>query len=237
MRHIHLVICLFFGASRLVFAHPGGLDAHGCHTVRATGEYHCHRGQAASPRRPVPSGAPPAVLDGHRPLGLLSAAPSALAPQRPPLPAPPTDPGWLDVRLLHIVDGDTIHVADMQSRRVKVRLYGIDTPERDQPGGAEATEVLRRLLSGRRLAIRVIDRHRKREVALVSADGVSVNEALVRLGYAWTFPKYCKLSFCAAWSAAEHAASAERRGIWGLPQPAIPPWEWRHRGRRLVALP
>ena len=35
-------------------AHPGGLDKHGCHTNRSTGEYHCHRGSAgAAPRNDV----------------------------------------------------------------------------------------------------------------------------------------------------------------------------------------
>ena len=33
-----------------VLAHPGGLDAQGCHTNRRTGEYHCHRGGATSQR-------------------------------------------------------------------------------------------------------------------------------------------------------------------------------------------
>jgi hypothetical protein len=43
-------------------AHGGGLDANGCHTNRKTGEYHCHRGSAATPARgalapaPVPRG-------------------------------------------------------------------------------------------------------------------------------------------------------------------------------------
>ena len=35
-----------------VWAHPGGLDASGCHNNRKTGEYHCHRGGAAPPRAP-----------------------------------------------------------------------------------------------------------------------------------------------------------------------------------------
>lgn len=40
-------------------AHPGGLDKHGCHTNRKTGEYHCHRGTppaAAAPARPMDGG-------------------------------------------------------------------------------------------------------------------------------------------------------------------------------------
>lgn len=32
-------------------AHPGGLNAEGCHNNRKTGGYHCHRGPSASPSR------------------------------------------------------------------------------------------------------------------------------------------------------------------------------------------
>ena len=34
----------------VAFAHPGGLNAEGCHNNRKTGEYHCHRGGSSSPR-------------------------------------------------------------------------------------------------------------------------------------------------------------------------------------------
>ena len=33
-----------------VGAHPGGLNAEGCHNNRKTGDYHCHRGSASSSR-------------------------------------------------------------------------------------------------------------------------------------------------------------------------------------------
>jgi hypothetical protein len=32
-------------------AHPGGLNAEGCHTNHKTGGYHCHRGPSASPQK------------------------------------------------------------------------------------------------------------------------------------------------------------------------------------------
>lgn len=39
-------------------AHPGGLNAEGCHSNRKTGDYHCHRAPAI--QRPPPSAAAPA---------------------------------------------------------------------------------------------------------------------------------------------------------------------------------
>lgn len=44
---------LFPGPS--AHAHPGGLDANGCHTNRKTGEYHCHRAAASPPPKTAPS--------------------------------------------------------------------------------------------------------------------------------------------------------------------------------------
>lgn len=51
------------------------------------------------------------------------------------------------VKLARIVDGDTIRVI-WHGENMPVRLLGIDTPERKQPGGEESTECLRRLLAG-----------------------------------------------------------------------------------------
>lgn len=33
-------------------AHPGGLNAEGCHNNRRTGDYHCHGAQARAPSTP-----------------------------------------------------------------------------------------------------------------------------------------------------------------------------------------
>jgi hypothetical protein len=37
------------GCSKSAVAHPGGLNAEGCHNNRKTGGYHCHRGQSSTP--------------------------------------------------------------------------------------------------------------------------------------------------------------------------------------------
>ena len=186
------VLCLsvLLPLPQSVAAHPGGLDAKGCHNVRATGEYHCHR---------------------------------STTPQQQDQPAAPA---WIPVQVLSVVDGDTVR-AVVQGHRVKVRLYGIDAPEKNQPGGSESTEALRRLLNGHRITMQALARDRYgRTVALLSADGVSVNEAMIRNGHAWTYSKYCTQDFCTAWRQEEAAALGNRRGIWSQ-SAAIPPWKWR----------
>lgn len=46
-----LLSAIIMSPSAPVAAHPGGLNAEGCHNNRTTGGYHCHRGPAASPTR------------------------------------------------------------------------------------------------------------------------------------------------------------------------------------------
>ncbi|WP_144897810.1 excalibur calcium-binding domain-containing protein [Luteimonas cucumeris] len=66
---ISLFVVFSLAASNVAGAHGGGLDKHGCHTNRKTGEYHCHRGAGAAPApragyapadRPAPSRVAPA---------------------------------------------------------------------------------------------------------------------------------------------------------------------------------
>jgi hypothetical protein len=48
-------------------AHPGGLDASGCHTTRKTGDYHCHRAaRAPATSAPSPGVAVPGVVKKSR---------------------------------------------------------------------------------------------------------------------------------------------------------------------------
>lgn len=47
-----LVLCALSTTSLPAVAHPGGLNAEGCHNNRKTGDYHCHRGVGSS--RPAP---------------------------------------------------------------------------------------------------------------------------------------------------------------------------------------
>jgi endonuclease YncB( thermonuclease family) len=131
-------------------------------------------------------------------------------------------------QVIRILDGDTIVVRTNDFEDIKIRLYGIDAPERDQEGGQEATAALR-TLQGRQVKIRELDTDRySRMVALVEHEGQCVNLELVKQGLAWHYRQYCKVQpLCGEIEAAEKEARAAGRGLWaGNP---VPPWEWRHR--------
>jgi len=131
--------------------------------------------------------------------------------------------------VVHVADGDTITV-DRNGQRVKVRLYGIDTPERSQYYGQNAKEFTSSQVMGKTVEIREADTDRYgRTVALVSVGDLILNRHLVEYGYAWVYDRYCKHDFCLEWKALETRARQEKRGLWKNPN-VISPWDYRHGG-------
>ena len=143
-------------------------------------------------------------------------------------------PAWagqsFQATVLRVSDGDTIVVRTDGFEDIKVRLYGIDAPERDQEGGAEATEALRVIL-GQAVTITemAVDRY-GRTVALVEHEGRVVNLDLVAQGLAWYYGQYCKAQpICGEIKAAEAQARTAARRLWaGAP---MAPWDWRRSKR------
>lgn len=140
-------------------------------------------------------------------------------------------------QVVNVSDGDTITVRRESGPQVKVRLYGIDAPEKAQPFGQKARDLTASMVAGRSVDIeeKATDRY-GRTVGLVSINGDSLNEAIVRNGFAWVYQQYCKESFCSDWSKLESMARQHGMGMWADPH-IIPPWDWRHNkgSRRQVA--
>lgn len=127
-------------------------------------------------------------------------------------------------KVVGVADGDTITV--MHNRQpVKIRLSGIDCPEKKQPFGQKAKQATSKLVFGKTVTIKVatIDRY-GRTVAEVFVDGRSVNYQLVRGGWAWWYRQYA--SKATALGRLEQQARQNKRGLWAGPSPE-PPWAWR----------
>jgi endonuclease YncB( thermonuclease family) len=140
----------------------------------------------------------------------------------------------LQGRVVAIADGDTITVLDAQNQQHKIRLAGIDAPEKGQPFGQVPFGHLSDLVFGKSVMLDCgkTDRY-KREICIVLIDGQEANLAQVRAGMAWWYRKYQNEQTAqqrAAYEAAEAAAKAGRMGLW-RDAGAVPPWEWRKAGR------
>ena len=133
-------------------------------------------------------------------------------------------------RVVGISDGDTITVLDAQRVQHKIRLAGIDAPEKAQPFGNRSKESLSDLAFNRTVTVETDKRDRYgREVGKVLVDGRDVNLIQVERGMAWHYKAYEREqspSDRKLYEAAESDARAGRRGLWREADP-IPPWEFR----------
>lgn len=134
-------------------------------------------------------------------------------------------------RVVRVADGDTITIlveAEEGPTQVRVRLWGIDAPEKAQPFGERSREALAAKVAGQ--VVRVEERGKdrwRRVLGVVWVDGRNVNLAQVVEGYAWHFTRYSK---DAQTTAAEVEARKFKQGLWrdlGTKAPPVPPWEWR----------
>lgn len=129
-------------------------------------------------------------------------------------------------QVVAVTDGDTIKVLQ-DGRETKIRLYGVDTPEKKQAFGQKAKDFTASLVAGKIVEVEPVDQDRYgRTVGLVTVVGRSLNKELVKNGFAWVYRQYCRRGECSAWLAEESQARAARIGLWADPEP-MPPWEWR----------
>jgi endonuclease YncB( thermonuclease family) len=148
----------------------------------------------------------------------------------PPPSAVINDVSVLVGRVTEVTDGDTIHVA-LASGPIIVRLHAIDTPERAQPWGRQATAALkRRLRKGTEVSVVPIEQDQyDRLVAVVYHGSENVNAWMVQQGHAWAYRQYLDDAQYCAW---EQQARASGLGVWSLPSTKrIAPWEFRQAER------
>ena len=130
-------------------------------------------------------------------------------------------------KVIAISDGDTITVLK-DKRQFKIRLHGIDSPEKGQAFGNKAKQFTSDMVFGKTVTIKPTDTDRYgRTVAWVFVDGNNLNEEIVRAGFAWHFKKFSKDENLVR---AEIEAREKKAGLWRDPN-AIPPWEFRQLGR------
>jgi endonuclease YncB( thermonuclease family) len=129
-----------------------------------------------------------------------------------------------------IADGDTLTVLDADRLQHKIRLAGIDAPERKQPFGQRSRQMLADLVFRKHVEVMTEKKDRYgRTIGKVIYQGRDVNLILVSEGMAWHYKRYAREqdpSDRKLYALAEEEARAQRKGLWSDPQP-IPPWSWR----------
>lgn len=138
----------------------------------------------------------------------------------------------LQGHVVGVTDGDTITVLDSDRRQHKIRIAGVDAPEKSQPYGQRAKEAMSALVYGKQVDVewRKLDRY-GRTIGVVTADEKDVGLELLRAGLVWHYKKYQSEQTSASrgiYAATEDQARRERLGLWA-DKNRIPPWEWRRR--------
>jgi endonuclease YncB( thermonuclease family) len=129
-----------------------------------------------------------------------------------------------------VADGDTITVLDARKVQHKIRLAGIDAPEKAQPFGNRSKESLSELAFDKDASVETekLDRY-GRSVGKVLVNGRDVNLVQVERGMAWFYRQYQREQSPGdrkLYDAAEASAKMDKRGLWHDADP-MPPWDYR----------
>lgn len=128
-------------------------------------------------------------------------------------------------------DGDTLTILDSSNTQIKIRLAGIDAPEKAQAYGQKSKESLSDLVFGKTVKVETAKKDRYgRTIGMILVDNQDMNLEQIKRGLAWHYKAYAKEQSkedASSYAEAENAARSSRRSLWADEQP-VPPWDFRH---------
>lgn len=140
----------------------------------------------------------------------------------------------LSGEVVGVADGDTISLQTADKVQRRIRLDGIDAPERTQPYSQTAKRSLSAMVYRQQVTAECSRRDPYgRDVCKVLGNGRDVGLAQIQRGLAWHFKRHTGAQSPddrAAYAQAEEQAQAARRGLWQDSSP-VPPWEFRAANR------
>jgi len=131
-------------------------------------------------------------------------------------------------RVVGVADGDTVTILLESNRTQRIRLAGIDAPEKSQAFGTRAKQALSDKVFNRTVTVtsNSTDRYH-RWVCDIHLENRWINQEMVEEGWAWWYHQYSTSKILAQ---AETEAQAQKRGLWADPQPQ-PPWDFRRKAK------
>lgn len=142
-------------------------------------------------------------------------------------------PAYADIltgKVVRVADGDTVTILDSSNQQRKIRLVGIDAPERKQAYGQRSKQSLSEMVAGKTVSVDWNKRDRyKRVVGKILLDGRDINLEQVKRGMAWHYKAYEReqdVEDRSAYAQAEYQAQRGKVGLWADAR-ALAPWEFR----------
>jgi endonuclease YncB( thermonuclease family) len=133
-------------------------------------------------------------------------------------------------KIVSVSDGDTVTLLDSSNTQYKIRLAGVDSPEKKQAYGNKSKENLSNLVFGKTVDAECSKKDRyQRLICKIIVDGIDANLQQIKDGFAWHYKAYQKEQSATdrqVYADAEEVAREARKGLWVEAEPQAP-WEFR----------
>lgn len=143
----------------------------------------------------------------------------------------PSHADTLTGKVISVADGDTITILSGTTQH-KIRLMGIDAPEKRQAYGNKSKDALAQAIAGQHVTVDYNKRDRyRRIIGKVIYQDQDMNLRQVQLGMAWHYKQYEReqdVEDRSRYAQAEYLAQRDKLGLWQDANP-IPPWDFRKR--------
>lgn len=146
-----------------------------------------------------------------------------------PVTASPTSEPSYEAKVIAITDGDTIKVLTNTKEQVKIRIYGIDAPEKKQAFGSKAKDFLSSLIFGSTVTVKPTGKDiYGRTIARIYNADRDIGLAMIECGYAWWYKQYSKKE--TDYKRAQERAKKQQLGLWADSNPIEPSKFRKHKG-------
>ena len=191
------LLLLGMGNWHASYAHPGGLNANGCHSNRNTGSYHCHGNSSVSSRA--------SSFESVSSYGRMQARVISVSDGD-------------TIRVSTSGQNITVRLACIDAPEMAQSPYG--------PQAKDQLKALIPLETSVLLSVQRRDRY-GRSIAEVFKGNQSINQSLVSSGAAFLYWKYIAKCDLNSYTLAERQARANGRGVWNQPGGTMRPWVYR----------
>jgi endonuclease YncB( thermonuclease family) len=140
-------------------------------------------------------------------------------------------------KVIVVFDGDTVAWVNEETQdTLRIRLHGVDAPEKVQPFGKESKEFATNLCLGKTVVFDSIDTDifGRKLGKIITLDGIELNQELLKNGLAWHFKRYSKGNKDSTlYANLQKEAKEQKKGLWVQENP-VPPWKYRSEIRHIT---
>ncbi len=139
-------------------------------------------------------------------------------------------------KVIVVFDGDTVAWVNEENHdTLRIRLHGVDAPEKIQPFGKESKEFATNFCLGKTVIFDSIDTDTfgRKLGKIISLEGLELNQELLKNGLAWHFKRYSKGDKDSTlYANLQKEAKQQKKGLWVQENP-VPPWKYRSEIRHI----